>query len=167
MNFKPVSGFARHLFTSAVKIKKRQFAHNFTMPTKDLRTFGLVALLLALATLLANAYFLNRAARSLEEALREADRVRRVMALNDNVLASLLDAETGQRGFLLTGRQEYLEPYETAVRNLPSIMDQLAAAVSGRRDASRDTSQLRQRVTDKLQELKQTIDLRRSGGLEP
>src|SRR5215471_2394345 len=161
MNFKPVSGFARHLFTSAVKIKKRQFAHKFTMPPKDLRTFGLFALLLALATLLANAYFLRRAAGSLEEALREGDRVRRVMALNDNVLASLLEAETGQRGFLLTGREEYLEPYRTAVRNLPGVMTQLDAAVPGRRDASRDTSELRQLVTDKFQELSQTIDLRR------
>src|SRR5215831_338961 len=167
MNHKSVDGFAHRGRSGAVKIRMRQFTHKFTMPAKDLRTFGLVALLLALATLLANAYFLNRAARSLEEAFREADRVRRVMALNDNVLALLLDAETSQRGFLLIGRQEYLEPYQTAVRNLPGVIAQLAAAVSGRQEASRDISELRQLVTDKLQELSQTVDLRRSGKVEP
>jgi signal transduction histidine kinase len=31
---------------------------------------------------------------------------------------SLVDAETGQRGYLLTGRKEYLEPYEAALENI-------------------------------------------------
>jgi len=37
--------------------------------------------------------------------------------------ADIVDAEAGQRGFLLTGRQEYLEPYQRAMR---SIRDDLA-----------------------------------------
>ncbi len=41
------------------------------------------------------------------------------------VMSRLQDAETGQRGFLLTGRDEFLRPYEEAVRNVPQDLDQL------------------------------------------
>jgi CHASE3 domain sensor protein len=35
-----------------------------------------------------------------------------------SLLSTLKDAETGQRGFLLTGDQKYLEPYDAAVRRI-------------------------------------------------
>ena len=33
----------------------------------------------------------------------------------NKLLQSMLDAETGQRGYLLTGNETYLEPYDKAV----------------------------------------------------
>src|SRR4051812_1056734 len=36
----------------------------------------------------------------------------------DQMLSSLTDAETSQRGFLLTGEDRYLKPYDNAVRAL-------------------------------------------------
>lgn len=45
----------------------------------------------------------------------------------ENVISSLKDAETGQRGFLLTGNDEYLEPYngayDNALKNLDKVLD--------------------------------------------
>ena len=38
---------------------------------------------------------------------------------------SILDAETGQRGYLLTGRKEYLQPYEQALKNLDKLFQSL------------------------------------------
>src|SRR5271156_5504520 len=35
------------------------------------------------------------------------------------LFGSLRDAETGQRGYLVTGNEEYLEPYEEAMRDAP------------------------------------------------
>ncbi len=43
------------------------------------------------------------------------------------ILGRLGDAETGQRGFLLTGRQDYLEPYHAAVATLARDLDALDA----------------------------------------
>lgn len=44
----------------------------------------------------------------------------------ENVISSLKDAETGQRGFLLTGKEEYLEPYngsyESALKNMDKVL---------------------------------------------
>ncbi len=42
--------------------------------------------------------------------------------VNEQVLAALLDAETGQRGYLLTGEDRYLAPYDTAVVVLPGLL---------------------------------------------
>lgn len=41
------------------------------------------------------------------------------------VLSTLQDAETGQRGYLLTGNPNFLEPYERARRTLPEVLVQL------------------------------------------
>ena len=48
-----------------------------------------------------------------------------VLDLTAEVLLALVDAETGQRGFLLTGRQEYLEPYSAAVQRLDGLLSTL------------------------------------------
>ncbi len=45
----------------------------------------------------------------------------------ERVLSTLKDAETGQRGFLLTGEDAYLTPYRDATRILPRQLDALEA----------------------------------------
>ena len=41
------------------------------------------------------------------------------------LLQNILDAETGQRGYLLTGGERYLEPYSTAVAQIGGNLDRL------------------------------------------
>jgi signal transduction histidine kinase/CheY-like chemotaxis protein len=48
--------------------------------------------------------------------------------LND-VVKSLLDAETGQRGYIVTGDKTFLEPFNDALTNLPPHFDELAQLV--------------------------------------
>ena len=45
----------------------------------------------------------------------------------EQLLRTLLDAETGQRGFLLTGDEHYLEPYTQAIQRAASTVAQLPA----------------------------------------
>src|ERR1700738_3933731 len=42
-----------------------------------------------------------------------------VIAHIESLLSRLQDAETGERAYLLTGQEEYLEPYQDALRNAP------------------------------------------------
>ena len=42
-----------------------------------------------------------------------------VLGQLESVLSSLTDAETAQRGYLLTGQAAYLDPYRGAVTRLP------------------------------------------------
>ena len=46
---------------------------------------------------------------------REIRRTHVVLTTLDDVMSAMLDAETGQRGYLLTGRDTYLEPYSEGV----------------------------------------------------
>jgi signal transduction histidine kinase/FixJ family two-component response regulator len=45
------------------------------------------------------------------------------------IFKSLLDAETGQRGYIITGDQKFLQPYNEALTNLPVHFDRLAQLV--------------------------------------
>lgn len=43
----------------------------------------------------------------------------------NDLLTLMVDAETGERGFLLTKRREYLEPYRKAVEQIPATLASL------------------------------------------
>ena len=78
----------------------------------------------------------------------------------------LVDAETGQRGFLLTGTESYLQPYTAAVAALGASITRLAdlTADNPRQQARLPT--LRELVRQKTDELAQTIALRKDKGLD-
>lgn len=48
----------------------------------------------------------------------------------NNLLSLMVDAETGERGFLLTRRSEYLEPYQKAVNDIPQTIASLRATIN-------------------------------------
>lgn len=65
------------------------------------------------------ALFAFRAQRQLHESLRWVEHTIEVQNQLQGLLSSVLSAETGQRGYLLTSRELYLEPYTTARSSLP------------------------------------------------
>jgi CHASE3 domain sensor protein len=84
-----------------------------------------------------------------------------------HLLSTLKDAETGQRGFILTGNDEYLEPYLNATAGVPKVVGDLRALTA---DSSAQQARIAEAVPlidAKLGELKRTIDLRRGAGFEP
>src|SRR3954468_3677350 len=99
----------------------------------------------------------------------EHERVRRTLEVRNQVaqaLALVQRVESGQRGFLLTGRDLYLTPYETAVQAIPralSELDRLVADNPTQQDAVR---RLRQLTADKLLEVRTTVELRRAGSAD-
>ena len=46
------------------------------------------------------------------------DHSRRVMSRVNKILQDLQNAETGQRGYLLTGMEKFLDPYKTGLQSL-------------------------------------------------
>src|SRR6266849_742723 len=82
----------------------------------------------------------------------------------DEVVARLVDAETGQRGYLLTGDQAYLEPYREAIKNLDEVMGQLKVLAAGNPDQQKHVQALEPLIEKKLAELQVSIDLRRKAG---
>jgi CheY-like chemotaxis protein/signal transduction histidine kinase/CHASE3 domain sensor protein len=84
-----------------------------------------------------------------------------VIAALDTLLSTMQDAETGQRGFLLTGNEKYLQPYDDAVSKVNSELGAIATLTQDNATQQTNLGQLKPHVGGKLAELKQTIDLRR------
>jgi CheY-like chemotaxis protein/CHASE3 domain sensor protein len=76
---------------------------------------------------------------------------------------TIRDAETGQRGFLLTGDESYLPPYENARAALPGRLKSLRRLTADNREQQQRLDLLEQFTADKMTELGQTIELRRAG----
>jgi signal transduction histidine kinase len=75
----------------------------------------------------------------------------------------LQDAETGQRGYLLTNNPIYLTPYNNAVRLMPEDLRQLASSLSLVPDGAELRGKLVMLVTAKLAELDATITRQQQG----
>jgi PAS domain S-box-containing protein len=77
----------------------------------------------------------------------------------EQVLSLLRDAETGQRGFLLTQRSAYLEPYNAALAAVDIQLGLLGSTFAGQPDKERALAQLSVLVARKRAELAQTISV--------
>ena len=127
--------------------------------------FERTALPLALVVLVAAIVLVYRDGVLYGDARREALRTEQVVSTTASLLSSLKDAETGQRGYLMTGRAEYLEPYTSALSVIRGDLEQLKALVTRPENRAR-IPRLQQLVESKLAELQTTIDLRRTAGSE-
>ncbi len=81
-------------------------------------------------------------------------------------LELLTDAETGQRGFLYTGEEQYLAPYDVAVRQIPTTINELAGLTADNPRQQAAIRRLRPLASKKLSELADTIALYRSGKVD-
>ena len=79
------------------------------------------------------------------------------------ILTQVLDAETGSRGFLLTGDARYLEPYNLALAQIGEQLEQLRAAHAGHPAESALVAQLSRDVNRKLSEMDLSVRMRRQG----
>jgi len=86
------------------------------------------------------------------------------LVLNE-IATWLVDSETGQRGYLLTGDEAYLEPYRGATKNLARVMSRLKNLTSDSPNQQNQIQALEPLVEKKLTELQRTIDLRKEKGL--
>jgi CHASE3 domain sensor protein len=74
---------------------------------------------------------------------------------------AVMDAETGQRGFLLTGDEAYLKPYEAAVSRFAPLLAALNLRVAPHPVRSARVQTLRDLIEAKVAEMAKTIALRR------
>ncbi|MBG6071292.1 MULTISPECIES: CHASE3 domain-containing protein [unclassified Polaromonas] len=86
-----------------------------------------------------------------------------IQKLSD-LMSSLKDAETGQRGFLITGKAAYLEPYRASLQTSPAVLADLRRLTSDNPDQQRRLAALAPLVAAKLAELKDSIALRETKG---
>jgi signal transduction histidine kinase/CheY-like chemotaxis protein len=96
----------------------------------------------------------------------ENEWVRHTLAVRNQIAQLLIlvqRAESSQRGYLLTGRDVYLQPYEGATSALPPALDEAAKLVADNPPQVQALERLRSLATDKLSELRTTIEDRKAG----
>jgi len=80
--------------------------------------------------------------------------------------AAVQDAERGQRGFLISGQEVYLDPYTKAKERMPQLMVELQQATVASADQLPRLLQLQADITTKMNELASTITAMRQQGYE-
>jgi CHASE3 domain sensor protein len=100
------------------------------------------------------------------ESNRMVTQTHEVLEKLEHVLSLLKDAETGQRGFVLTGEERYLEPYNTAVVEIRKEIDSVTSLTKNNPAQQRSVQQLAELSREKLDELQETIKLSREGGMK-
>ena len=93
----------------------------------------------------------------------EAHTHRVIQELGD-LLSSLKDAETGQRGFIITGEQSFLEPYETSLALVSTRLADLRRLTADNPQQQQRLAAITPLVAAKLLELKETMALRETQG---
>ena len=86
-----------------------------------------------------------------------------VIAASNSLLIELLNAETGQRGYLLTRNPVYLQPYDMALSTIPADQQRLGSLVSAVPGGRQYVAELNGLVAAKMAVIAQTINLARAG----
>ncbi|MBP0019566.1 MAG: methyl-accepting chemotaxis protein [Cyanobacteria bacterium SBLK] len=120
--------------------------------------FGIIVLLTG-----ASAIASSIATKALHDANNRVAHTHEVKANIEKLEETLLNAETGQRGFVITNQNSYLEPYETARREIDTLFVNLKTLVSDNPEQVARVVVIEELADEKLAELAETIALKRQG----
>ena len=134
---------------------------NMTVGKRLVAGFGLAAL-----TLLLIAGVSYRNANQLIDTERWVAHTHQVRNELAELLSYLKDAETGQRGYVITGEESYLEPYKSALNGIRTTLAEVKKQTSDNPDQQRRLAALGPLIDSKLAELSETIGLRRNQGFD-
>jgi CheY-like chemotaxis protein len=125
-----------------------------------------VSFALSLATLATIGLISYQSTNELIEASRKEKHTYQVLSQLEELNLQLTNAETGQRGYVITGEQRYLEPYNTAISILEQKVKELERLTSDNSNQQMRLDVLQPLITKKLGELQETIYLRQNQGFE-
>jgi len=128
----------------------RKIAAGFTLAFLLLTVIGAVA---------------YRSINSLTTTSRSVTHTHEVLEQISEMLSLLKDAETGQRGYIITGDDSFLDPYRNAVDTMPKVVEKLRSLTSDNPSQQKRLEEATPLIKAKLAKLQQGIDLRRKGDL--
>ena len=146
---------------------------NETTAAKPVNRFGpvlpprtLAGFVAAIVTVMLIALFGYRSLDTTDESTDLTTYTFQVMQRVDTLMSSIKDAETGQRGYLLTGRETYLEPFSEARASIPGQVQELRRLTLSNPRQQQLLSEIERLANDKLSELQGTVELKRAGESE-
>ena len=116
------------------------------------------AIALLVIALLVDAVLTLHNIREVATSVQWVSHTHEVLGQLEQVMSTLKDAETGQRGYLLTGERPYLEPYELALPRLHGQLERLRALTIDNPPQTAHVLKLEQLAADRLAVLRQGVD---------
>ena len=157
-----VGGRRKAMVDGRVELQSKVVTMSLHGPEKKL-TLWLVLILLFVVL----GTWLSR--RELKNIIRNDDDVIHSYDVLDSLsdtISLMKDAETGERGYLITGSEIYLQPYEEAVSSINQHVQQLKTLTAGDPVAAPLVALLAEHIATKLGELSESINLRRRVSFE-
>ncbi|HTN75785.1 MAG TPA: CHASE3 domain-containing protein [Pirellulaceae bacterium] len=122
---------------------------------------------MVLVTLLANSTLTYLNLRRLNHNERLVQHSNEVLLALQSLQATLVDAETGQRGYLITGQPAYLKPYDVAVAMVDSELQNVQLLTADNPSQQAHLEQLEVQVAQRLERFRTSIAVRTKDGFEP
>jgi len=122
-----------------------------------------VGIAVVLAVLVINALISYRATRRLIDNNQWVTHSHEVLTELETTLSLVKDAETGQRGYVITGKESYLAPYQTALEQIDGHLQRVEQLTADNPDQQDRLPVLKRLVAERLDFLKQGVALKRSG----
>ncbi len=135
--------------------------HFLRTPTLGRRVAGLLALAIVLLLVINLAVFVM--IRRTAEFNDTTDHARQVRLTSRAILVRLLDAESGQRGYMLTASPSYLAYHDEALRVLPGLFDELEQLTASDADLAPRVAHLREVAAARVDLTQRTVTLARMG----
>jgi len=140
--------------------QRKPAPRKFGLPRARSTAFALLLLFLGFVAfaLTAVASRLN-----LEEVMRhsaERDDAMETQLLIEQIHALLLDVEVGQRAFLITGREELLDPYRLALLKLQGVHARLSAQLAAASGQTKSTDELDALIAQRIWQANQNLNRR-------
>jgi signal transduction histidine kinase len=117
----------------------------------------------AVVLVASNAVVAYRAVSVLEMSQTWVQHTYQVIAQVEIIMGAAKDAETGERGYLITGDSRFLEPYNKARRDLPGDLDTFQNLTVDNGVQQANLAEMRKHLAMRNQLLQNAIDLRRGG----
>lgn len=125
--------------------------------------FGFISALAIITWLAVIAYRNNRGT---SESLAEVAQTNQVLYHSEQILSLIVDVEAGQRGYSLTGSEDYLTPAYDAIKKVNEHTASLGTLTSDNNEQVERIARLKQLVTEKLVFTNRAINSRKLEGME-
>lgn len=120
----------------------------------------------SILVVLAINYFAFSSIMKLNENAGAVNHTQEVLNKGNDLYVLLLNSETGQRGYVITGEDRYLDIYRKSVNSVDDAMKSLSALITDNPKQVVTTDSIKHYVVEKLDEMQLVINLRREAGFE-
>lgn len=122
---------------------------------------------LPLVILVVIGWFSYRSTTGLIETSQLVTHTHKVLQELEGVLSALVDAETGARGYVITGEEPFLEPYHSAIPRIQEGLIRIGQLTADNPNQQRRMDILKPLINTTLAFRKALIDARKTKGFKP